>query len=33
MSRADFETALDRWANRALFEKVDGHWTPRFMVR
>lgn len=33
MDRASFDAALDRWANRELFEKVDGYWTPRFAVR
>lgn len=33
MSREDFDAALDRWANRELFDKVDGYWTPRFTVK
>ena len=32
MNRKEFDAALDRWANRELFEKVDGHWKPRFTV-
>lgn len=32
LSRAEFDAALDRWANQDLFEKIDGYWTPRFMV-
>lgn len=28
----EFEAALDRWANRDLFEKVDGRWRPLFTV-
>lgn len=32
MSRAEFDDVLDRWANRGLFEKVDGYWQPRFTV-
>jgi hypothetical protein len=32
MSQAEFDGALDRWANRDLFEKVDGYWQPRFTV-
>lgn len=32
MSQAEFDDALDRWANRDLFEKVDGYWQPRFTV-
>lgn len=32
MTVDEFDAVLDRWANRALFEKVDGRWTPRFVV-
>ncbi len=32
MTRAEFDAALDRWANRDLFEKVDGYWKPLFTV-
>lgn len=32
MTQAEFDAVLDRWANRALFEKVDGRWTPTFTV-
>lgn len=32
MTKGEFDMALDRWANRDLFEKVDGFWTPRFIV-
>jgi len=32
MSREDFDGVIDRWANRDLFEKVDGRWRPRFRV-
>lgn len=32
MSQAEFDSSLDRWANRDLFEKVDGYWQPRFTV-
>jgi N-acetyl sugar amidotransferase len=32
MTREEFDAALDRWANRELFEKVDGYWKPRFTV-
>ena len=32
LSREQFDAALDRWANRDLFEKVDGYWKPRFTV-
>jgi len=32
LTRDQFDTALDRWANRDLFEKFDGYWTPRFII-
>ena len=32
MSRQDFDAVLDRWVNRALFEKTDGRWRPMFQV-
>jgi len=32
MTLAEFDEALDRWANRDLFEKVDGRWKQRFSV-
>jgi N-acetyl sugar amidotransferase len=32
MTKEEFDMALDRWANRDLFETVDGFWTARFTV-
>lgn len=32
ISRGEFDAALDKWANRNLFEKVDGYWKPLFTV-
>jgi N-acetyl sugar amidotransferase len=32
MTKIEFDAALDRWANKELFEKVDGYWTPKFTV-
>ena len=32
MSKPEFDAVLDRYANRSLFEKVNGRWQPRFMV-
>jgi N-acetyl sugar amidotransferase len=32
MTKAEFDGVLDRYANRALFDKVDGSWTPKFVV-
>ncbi len=32
MTRSEFDAVLDRYANRDLFEKVDGRWRPKFIV-
>lgn len=32
LSKEQFDAAIDRWANRELFEKIDGYWTPNFSV-
>jgi N-acetyl sugar amidotransferase len=32
ISRSQFDAALDTWANRDLFAKVDGYWKPLFAV-
>jgi N-acetyl sugar amidotransferase len=32
LSFEEFDGALDRWANRELFEKVSGMWRPKFVV-
>ncbi len=32
MTLEEFDATLDRWANRALFEKIAGRWEPRFEV-
>jgi N-acetyl sugar amidotransferase len=32
MTQEEFDAVLDRWANRELFEKVDGRWQPLFTV-
>lgn len=33
MDRPAFDAVLDRWANRALFDKVNAYWQPKFVVR
>lgn len=33
ISKLEFEAVLDKYANPQLFEKVDGRWTPNFVVR
>jgi N-acetyl sugar amidotransferase len=32
MTSEEFDAVLDRWANRDLFEKVEGRWRPLFKV-
>jgi N-acetyl sugar amidotransferase len=32
MTKDEFDAALNRWANRDLFEKVEGRWLPLFKV-
>ncbi|OUS31472.1 legionaminic acid biosynthesis protein PtmG [Gammaproteobacteria bacterium 45_16_T64] len=32
MTKEEFDLVLDKYANRALFEKVDGVWEPKFTV-
>lgn len=33
MTLDEFQFVLDKWANKDLFEKKDGLWTPKFMVQ
>ena len=33
MTRDEFDAALDRWANKELFEKKSGRWVPTFEVK
>jgi hypothetical protein len=32
LTQQEFDAVLDRWANRELFKKVNGRWTPRFVI-
>jgi N-acetyl sugar amidotransferase len=32
ITKQEFDAVLDRYANKNLFEKVDGHWKPLFVV-
>ena len=32
MNRKEFDAVIDHWANKSLFEKVDGQWRPTFEV-
>ena len=31
MSKEEFDGVLDRYANKDLFEKIDGIWSPKFI--
>ena len=32
MIQDEFDAVLDKWANKNLFKKEDGRWTPTFVV-
>ncbi|MCS7214649.1 MAG: N-acetyl sugar amidotransferase [Thermodesulfovibrio sp.] len=32
MTKEEFDAVLDKWANKDLFEKIDGRWQPKFEV-
>ena len=32
MTMEEFDAVLDKWANKDLFEKIDGRWEPKFTV-
>ena len=32
MTREEFDSVLDKWANKELFEKNNGYWTPKFEI-
>jgi len=32
LSKSEFDEAIDKYANKDLFEKVEGYWKPRFAV-
>ena len=32
IAREEFDSTLDKWANKKLFEKVGGRWKPKFTV-
>ena len=31
MTQAEFDEVLDKYANKDLFEKLDGIWQPKFI--
>ena len=33
MTRSQFESVLDNYANQDLFYKLDGYWQPKFKVK
>jgi N-acetyl sugar amidotransferase len=33
MTQEEFDAVIDNWANKELFRKEDGRWTPTFMVK
>jgi hypothetical protein len=33
ITKEEFDAVLDRYANKDLFEKIDGYWKPRFQVQ
>ena len=32
ITREQFDSTIDKWANNELFEKVDDRWKPKFIV-
>jgi hypothetical protein len=32
MTKNEFNEILDKWANKDLFEKINGRWEPKFKV-
>lgn len=33
LTMSEFDAVLDKYANKDLFKKVDGHWKPLFVVK
>ena len=33
MTLQEFEDVIDSWANEDLFEKIDGYWKPKFVIK
>ena len=33
MTKNDFEQILDKWANKDLFQKTNGYWEPKFVIK
>ena len=32
MERSEFDDVIDKWANKELFQKIDGRWCPTFEI-
>ena len=33
MTKKQFDETIDNWTNKDLFEKIDGHWRPKFTIQ
>ena len=33
MNRKEFDQTLDKWANKDLFQKTNGYWEPKFVIK
>ena len=33
MNRKEFDRTLDKWANKDLFQKTNGYWEPKFVIK
>ena len=33
MTQNEFDMILDKWANKDLFKKVDGRWSPTYTIK
>ena len=32
ISKEKFDSIIDKWANKDLFEKIDNRWSPKFLI-
>ena len=32
ISKEKFDSIIDKWANKDLFEKIDTRWSPKFLI-
>ena len=33
MTLQEFNNVIDSWVNEDLFEKIDGYWKPKFVIK